>query len=123
MRPAMGSCKYILRDVASSGVRVARTSNDIKGKSILGTSANILRRGGKCQSARKLKLNKRETHKISHNTFFTYSDNCYWIVSEHTDRPFHRSNYIWHNSHLHIWQIMHINSFGYKRIQNCKFRD
>jgi hypothetical protein len=55
MRLAVCSCKYILRDVASSGVRVARVSIQNPGKSILGTLANILRKGGKCQSARKLK--------------------------------------------------------------------
>jgi hypothetical protein len=55
MRLAVGSRKYNLRDVASSGVRDARVSNHITGKSILGTPANILRSGEKCQSARKLK--------------------------------------------------------------------
>jgi hypothetical protein len=41
---AVDSFKYNLKDVASSGVRVARVSTHIKGKSILGTPANILRR-------------------------------------------------------------------------------
>ena len=55
MRLAVGSSKYILRDVKSSGVRVARVSIHSMGKSILGTPANSLRRGEKCQSARKSK--------------------------------------------------------------------
>jgi hypothetical protein len=54
MRIAVGSCKYILRDVASSGVRVARVSNHITGKRISGNPANILR-GEKYQSPRKSK--------------------------------------------------------------------
>lgn len=87
-RLAVGSCKYILRYVASSGVRVARISTHIMGKSILGTPANILRWGEKCQSARKLKWNKRESrHTNLVITRFLHTLIILTPVSEHTAPP------------------------------------
>jgi hypothetical protein len=105
MRLAVGRCKYILRYVISSGVRVARVSTHTRGKSILGTPANILRRGEKCQSVRKLKWNKRESkHTKLVITRFIHTLIVVTPVSEYTAPPFPAQ--ITHDTETSVAQLL-----------------